>query len=223
MTSLTALDDLARRAAASPPLAVDRAAYAAAGRDPLHPLLAGGRPSAPIAFFGRDPGRDEVRQMEPLVGAGGRLVRAAVCRALHGHAPDDDEGLGEASRHVFFSNTVPYKPIGNKPWPAEVIARFRPIIAAVLRDVWEGEHLITLGNVAFLWFGEAAEAHWERPDRYAASLTVDWPRRITLHPLPHPSPANAVWHKRFPAMLEARLLSLGLGTGPRAEPVAEIR
>ena len=190
-------------------MAIDVPAYEAAGRDPFTPLLGGGNPDAPIAFFGRDPGREEVRWLTPLIGAGGKLVREGV-HARQGGGPDPDlETLRGIDRSVFFSNTVPYKPIGNKPWPAAVIERFRPIIAAVLADVWKGEHLITLGNVAFLWFGDEAEKYWERQDRYEASLTVTWPRRITLHPLPHPSPANAIWHGRFPAMLDARLAALG--------------
>lgn len=148
--------------------------------------------------------------MTPLIGAGGRLVRQGVHRALYGTEGPDFESLRALDEMVFFSNTVPYKPVGNKPWSTAVIERFRPIIAATLAEVWQGEHLITLGNDAFLWFGEEAERYWAREDRYEASLTVSWPRRITLHPLPHPSPANATWHKRFPAMLDARLASLKL-------------
>lgn len=148
--------------------------------------------------------------MEPLIGAAGRLVRGGVHVAITGEAPSGPEALRAVSAHVFFSNTVPYKPIGNKPWSPAIVERFRPITAAVLAEHWTGQHLITLGNDAFLWFGEAAAAFWERPDRYEASLTLDWPRRLTLHPLPHPSPANAVWHKKFPAMLAARLATLGM-------------
>lgn len=210
MNPLPALHQRARAAAGRDSLAIDAAAYEAAGRDPLEPLLWGGAPTAPIGFFGRDPGRDEVRWMEPLIGASGRLVRDGVHRAMFGHPTASFEELRGVSRLVFFSNTVPYKPVGNKPWPDAVVERFRPLIAEVLAEVWTGEHLITLGNDAFLWFGEAALAHWAREDRYERPLTVEWPRRITLHPLPHPSPANARWHGKFPGMLAARLAEIGL-------------
>lgn len=216
MTKEDALRLRARAEAARGGMAIDLAAYEAAGRDPLEPLLGGGDARAAVGFFGRDPGRDEVRHHAPLIGAGGRLVRDGVHRALFGCTAPDFSALYEMNRHAFFSNTVPYKPVGNKPWSAAVIDRFRPIIAEFLAEVWQGEHLVTLGNDAFLWFGEAAEAWWDRPDRYEASLTVSWPRRITLHPLPHPSPANATWHQRFPAMLDARLAALGFGREARA-------
>lgn len=194
-------------------MAIDAATYEAAGRDPLQPLLCGGASAARLAFFGRDPGRDEVRWMEPLIGASGRLVRDGVHQALFGRPTTSFEELRRVSESVFFSNTVPYKPVGNKPWPDAVVERFRPITAEVLARVWTGEHLITLGNVAFLWFGAPAEAHWAREDRYERPLVVEWPRRMTLHPLPHPSPANARWHAKFPAMLAARLAEIGVQRG----------
>lgn len=212
MNRISALEERARAEAATGSMAIDVPAYEAAGRDPLQPLVWGGNPRARIGFFGRDPGREEIRWMEPLIGPSGRLVREAVFEAVHGRPPTSFEELRGAAAHVFLANRVPYKPAGNKTWPAAVVERFRPLMAAVLAEVWRGEHLITLGTEAFLWFGDEVQAHWERPDRYEASIEVAWPRRLTLHPLPHPSPLNQRWHGRFPAMLAARLKALGLGT-----------
>lgn len=207
----SALHERARALASLESMAIDASASEAAGRDPLEPLLWGGAPDARVGFFGRDPGREEIRWGEPLIGPSGRLVREAVLSAVNGRPPADFEERRAAARHVFLCNRVPYKPLGNKGWPDAVVERFRPIMAEVLAEVWRGEHLITLGNEAFLWFGEPARAFWERADRYEASLTVDWPRRITLHPLPHPSPANARWHGKFPGMLAERLRGIGFG------------
>ena len=86
----------------------------------------------------------------------------------------------------------------------------------LLVDHWQGNELLTLGNVAFDWFRLAApelkkplREFWEYDDRYERTLEVrldgKWMR---LHPLPHPSPLNARWYPRFPALLDARLRSL---------------
>lgn len=209
----------ARAAAEALALEVDLAAAKTAGRDPLEPLLWGGAPEASLGFFGRDPGREEIRWGEPLIGPSGRLVREAVFQAAHGRLPVDFEERRAVSAAVFLCNRVPYKAPGNKVWPTAVVEAFRPIMAEILADVWEGEHLITLGTEAALWFGEPAAAHWRREDRYSASLTVTWPRRITLHPLPHPSPANALWHAKFPGMLAQRLRDIGLPSVPASPGV----
>ncbi|HTL11140.1 MAG TPA: uracil-DNA glycosylase family protein [Bdellovibrionota bacterium] len=185
---------------------IDREVYAAAGRPWHEPVLYGGDPSAEIGFFGRDPGREEVKRGEPLVGAGGKLVRAGIERAHLASA--------------FLTNTVPYKPEGNIAWSTAVKLSFRPLIQRLLVDVWQGHRLITLGNEAFHWFGLQGDREliarmdqfWGRDDRYTAEFEVvlqspgsGRKKTITLLPLPHPSPLNAKWYRRFPELLDGRL------------------
>lgn len=61
---------------------------------------------------------------------------------------------------------------------------------------------------------ERLQAFWAAGGtRYEHSLEVTLelagrPRSLRLHPLPHPSPANAVWCRRFPALLQRRLAAL---------------
>ncbi|MEC8423565.1 MAG: uracil-DNA glycosylase, partial [Myxococcota bacterium] len=120
-------------------------------------------------------------------------------------------------RGVFWGNTVPYKPTGNKAWSVKVKRRFVPMVTELLVDRWSGHDLLTLGNVAFDWFRLADKrlaprlrAHWGRADRYASSVEITLAgKTIRLHPLPHPSPLNATWYPRFPGLLDARLASLG--------------
>lgn len=206
------------REAAKGEMAIDSAAYAAARRDPTEPVLFGsGSLSARLGFFGRDPGKVEVERGEPFVGKGGQLVRSALYRAVYGDAGnmsfEDSLAVG---RRVFWANTVPFKPLGNKAWSTAVKRRFLPDILRSLTELWEGEELITLGNQAFFWFALAQpslkpelDRYWARQDRYEASLTVELSgRRLTLYPLPHPSPLNATWHAHFPAMLDRRLEEL---------------
>ena len=193
---------------------VDDAVYAAAGKEPTWPILSGsGDPTARLAVFGRDPGRHEVVHGEPFIGAGGQLVRKALYEAAFKEACPDLDGSVRAGQRIFWANTVPYKPTGNKAWSVKVKRRFVPFITEVLVDHWQGDQLITLGNVAFDWFrladkslGPSLKAFWAREDRYGASLTINLQGKdITVHPLPHPSPLNATWYRKFPGLLRAKL------------------
>ena len=59
------------------------------------------------------------------------------------------------------------------------------------------------------------EAFWAREDRFEAALELELAGRVfALHPLPHPSPANALWAKRFPQLLRGRLERLGHSSQP---------
>ncbi|MAS10945.1 uracil-DNA glycosylase family protein [Salinisphaera sp.] len=201
---------------------IDRDVYARFDRDPREPIIGLGRANARVGFFGRDPGREEVRYGEPFIGAGGQLVRRTVYRHLHGETMPDFETSRRLGEFFFWINTVPYKPVGNKAWSMKVKRRFHPLMNALLVEQWQGRSLITLGREAFLWFGigqsrdERAriEAFWKRDDRFERAIDVsltapDGTTRVfDIHPLPHPSPLNATWYKRFPALLQQRLTQL---------------
>jgi len=203
---------------AAPPLGIDLPVYAEAGRDPHAPIVLGsGSLAARVGVIGRDPGRTEVLRGEPFIGAGGRKLRDGLHRAaLGGDAPDEAAAI-RVGRAVFWANTVPFKPIGNKAWSVPVQRRFAPAMARLVLDLWTGSDLITCGNAAFDWIGlvepqlaPALAAFWARGDRYEASLALEVRgRTLRLHPLPHPSPLNATWYRRFPGLLDARLQALG--------------
>lgn len=198
---------------------IDTAVYETFDKDPLEPIIGMGEPHLPIGFFGRDPGREEVRHGTPFIGSGGQKLRATLHEFHHGSAmPDFDASLA-IGRAYFWANTVPYKPVGNKAWSMAAKKRFQPLMAEVLVRNWQGRELITLGREAFLWFGigrprderQALEAFWQRADRFEASTEVTvaladgTTERFRLHPLPHPSPLNATWYRHFPALLRNRL------------------
>jgi uracil-DNA glycosylase len=124
--------------------------------------------------------------------------------------------------HVLLTNTVPYKPPGNKAYSNPVKERFRPFVAELLAAHWRGgDRVITLGTEAFQWFAPYAadraafDAFWKRDDRYEAEFpctlvakegdgrAVNKP--LTLLPLPHPSPLNQRWYPLFPGLLARRL------------------
>jgi len=94
--------------------------------------------------------------------------------------------------------------------------RFAPIIAEIIVDRWTGHDMLTCGRVALDWFRIAEpslaptlKAFWQRDDCFTSTLEITFQgKRLRLHPLPHPSPLNARWHKRFPDILAARLRAL---------------
>nr|WP_299243390.1 uracil-DNA glycosylase family protein [uncultured Halomonas sp.] len=203
---------------------VDLEVYRQFDKDPLEPVIGLGPKDAPIGIFGRDPGRQEIKHGVPFIGSGGQKVRGPLFEALHGEPLPDFEASLEVGRHVFWANTVPYKPTGNKAWSMAVKKRFQPLMAELLITHWHGRTLITLGREAFLWFGinqpkevrQALEAFWKREDRFesvhSTPLTLESGEQaiFDLAPLPHPSPLNQTWYKRFPGLFDARLTELNV-------------
>ncbi len=203
---------------------VDEPVYRRVDKDPMRPILFAGALDAAVCVFGRDLGKDEVAEGEPLVGAAGRLVRAGLVEAATGAVPPkSDRRLEAALPLALLTNTVPYKPPGNKAYAESVKARFRPFLAELLAVHWRGARLLSLGTEAFQWFAPyaepgAADAFWKREDRYEVDLpllltvevggeTVRKP--VVLGALPHPSPLNQRWYARFPELLAARLRAAG--------------
>lgn len=205
---------------------IDEPVYAACGKSPYDPIIGLGAPDVRVAFFGRDPGRDEVQHGLPFIGAGGQKVRGPLYQHLYGRPLPDFAASVEVGRMFFWANTVPYKPVGNKAWSTRVKKQFQPLVADLLLHTWHGRDIITLGREAFLWFAinqdktvkAQLEEFWEREDRFETctemTLTArdGTQRSLRLHPLPHPSPLNATWYKRFPDLLVARLRQLQVST-----------
>ncbi len=139
MRTIEQLVEAVHREAIRAEFPVDEPVYRRAGKDPWRPILFAGSLEAPLCVFARDLGKDEVSEGEPLIGAGGRLVREGLYRARHGAGPPrSDRRLESALADALLTNTVPYKPPGNKAYPAKVKERFRPFLAELLGDHWRG-------------------------------------------------------------------------------------
>jgi uracil-DNA glycosylase len=223
MRDIHGLVDAVDREARRDEFPIDRPVYEKAGKDPLRPILFAGSLDAPVCIMGRDLGKDEVAVGEPLVGAGGRLVRAGLYQARFGEPPPKtDRRIEAALEDALLTNTVPYKPPGNKAYSEAVKERFRPYVAELLALHWKGETVITLGTEAFRWFARYAdpdevEALWAREDRYeremGCTITVaidgkEQSKRLRIAPLPHPSPLNQRWYSLFPGLLLRRLAAV---------------
>ncbi len=199
---------------------LDYPVYQSAKKDALTPILFAGSLKSQVCFFGRDLGRDEVHAGQPLIGAAGTLVREGFYQALHGHKSPNREALQTVCERLLLTNTVPYKPPGNKAYSPEVKERFRPFIEELLVLHWQGKQIITLGTEAFKWFapyGRKGEVNefFSQDNRFSSHLTltlrakddqgVVQQRSLTVMPLPHPSPLNQRYYSKFPHMLQQRL------------------
>jgi uracil-DNA glycosylase len=227
-----------RREADAADFPIDEPVYRRAGRDPKDPILFAGTLEAPVCFVGRDLGKDEVAAGQPLIGAAGRLVRSGILSAW-GDPPGAEElssalklPLRGALLYALLTNTVPYKPPGNKAYAESVRRRFRPFLERLLARHWRGHHLITLGTEAFQWFEPYAatdtfaergksEARFDSAFPCRLPSGRPDPKEITVYPLPHPSPLNQRWYDRFPDMLTARLAEILKGSEDKAGPSAD--
>ena len=197
--------------------------YKSANLEPTKPILYAGNLNSPLCFFGRDLGKDEVHARQPLIGASGTIVREGFYYSIHQKkAPSRQELDNTVIERVLLTNTVPYKPPGNKAYLMKVKKRFRPFIAKLFVFHWQGNQVITLGTEAFKWFapyggkGELDSFYRGHDrDRFNSTITVNisaiddvgmtHQRLITLLPLPHPSPLNQKYYGAFPKMLQKRL------------------
>jgi len=202
---------------------IDVEVYGQFKKDPFTPIIGLGDSTARICIFGRDPGRQEVEYQMPFIGAGGQKVRRELYQMRHGMELPDFNASVEIGSTVFWANTVPYKPIGNKAWSEKVKKTFKPLMSQVLLKCWSGTKVITLGREAFLWFAigldksekSRVKTFWADPARFEESFTIllttsdGAERELEIFPLPHPSPLNATWYKKFPGLLRSRLLQTG--------------
>lgn len=199
---------------------IDHSVYESHGLNPTRPILYAGNLQSQICFFARDLGRDEVKAQQPLYGAAGSMVRQGFFWAMYHRYATNLRELQTVCDRLLLTNTMPYKPPGNKAYTGKIKERFRPFVAQFLVCHWGGSEIITLGTEAFKWYAPygdpgVVEAFWQRGDRYEAQLEVTLKaiddqgipreRPVRLYPLPHPSPLNKRFYHKFPAMLQHRL------------------
>ena len=172
---------------------IDVPIYERFKKDPFQPILYAGSLEAPICVFGRDLGKDEVRLGQPLIGIGGKLVRQGLLRAWQAAGSEDaisSGSLQEAPSHALLTNTVPYKPSGNKAYSEAVKQRFRPLLLELLTRFWTGRYIISLGTEAFRWFEPYGD-----PDEFRTRGRSD-ERFDAVFPCRLPVPGSAAHGRR---------------------------
>jgi uracil-DNA glycosylase len=200
---------------------IDIPVYEQADLEPTKPILYAGNLKSQLCFFGRDLGKDEVFACQPLYGAAGTLVRQGFYQSVHNKKTSNKKELQTVCDRVLLTNTVPYKPPGNKAYSMEVKQRFRPFVERLLVLHWEGNSIIPLGNEALDWFSpyggknEVAQFLKSGDARFSGQLNVtlrafddrgmEHQKKVVLLPLPHPSPLNQKYYGLFPQMLQKRL------------------
>ena len=200
---------------------IDVPVYKSANLEPTKPILYAGNLESPLCFFGRDLGKDEVIARQPLIGASGTLVRKGFYDSIYPQKAPTRKDLDDTTiERVLLSNTVPYKPPGNKAYLVKVKKRFRPFLEQLFVFHWQGNQFITLGTEAFKWFASYGakgelDSFFKTSDRYENTISVNLTatddsgmthtKAITLLPLPHPSPLNQKYYAAFPNMLQKRL------------------
>jgi uracil-DNA glycosylase len=186
----------------------------------LRPVLPQGRNDAAICFVGRDPGESEAKCGLPFIGESGQRLRDCLLSFYSPLTPPTKESRLMIGEQFFWMNTVPFKPKDNKVWSQRVRVACQLMVLHLLQTHWVGRNVVTLGKEAFFWFGigqpdeirRELRAFWDQGDtKYEQALEVPLAglqRWVRLHPVPHPSPANAKWRARFPEMLKRRLLDI---------------
>jgi DNA polymerase len=148
-------------------------------------VFARGRPDAPVMIIGEGPGADEDLQGTPFVGKAGQLLDRMLAAA----------GLSE---DVFITNTVFWRPPGNRTPTAEEQAICAPFVARAIELV-DPKLLVLLG-------GAAAKAMLGRPEGILSlrGRWIEWvgedgharPTLPTLHPaflLRQPAAKKQAW------------------------------
>lgn len=221
LTDIATLIDRVRQEAEREEFPLDLPVYEAALLKPTDPVLYAGNLQSPLCFFGRDLGKDEVQARQPLIGASGTIVREGFYYAIHQQKAASRQELDATTcDRVLLTNTVPYKPPGNKAYTIKIKERFRPYVERLLMFYWQGSQIVTLGTEAFKWFspyGQKGELDnfFKKSDRFEAILNLNLTatdamgithqKQISLLPLPHPSPLNQKYYAAFPRMLQHRL------------------
>lgn len=150
--------DLGRDSGPDPVAEAARAAQLAAGLDDLAQALADfahcplklgarscvfadGDPRARVMIVGEGPGADEDRQGLPFVGRAGQLLdRMFAAIGLSRRSPDAESAL-------YITNTVPWRPPGNREPTPEELAMLKPFLMRHI-ELARPDVLVAMGNVA---------------------------------------------------------------------------
>lgn len=104
-------------------------------------VFADGNPAARVMIVGEGPGADEDRLGRPFVGRAGQFLDQMLAAiGLSRESPDP-------ARAVYITNTVPWRPPGNREPTADELAILKPFLMRHI-ELAQPELLVLVGNVA---------------------------------------------------------------------------
>ncbi|HPD91959.1 MAG: uracil-DNA glycosylase [Rhodobacter sp.] len=155
-------------------------------------VFADGDPRARVMIVGEGPGADEDRQGLPFVGRAGQLLdRMFHAIGLSRRSPDAETAL-------YITNTVPWRPPGNREPTPEELAMLRPFLVRHI-ELARPDVLVAMGNVA-------CDALLGR--RGILKLRGTWTEALGLPVLPMMHPAYLLRNPEAKREAWADLLSL---------------
>jgi len=104
-------------------------------------VFADGSPAARVMIIGEGPGREEDQRGLPFVGQAGRMLdRMFAAIGLARNAPSAETAL-------YITNTVPWRPTGNREPTPEELAMLRPFVMRHV-ELAAPDLVVLMGNVA---------------------------------------------------------------------------
>jgi DNA polymerase len=153
-------------------------------------VFSDGQAQAPVMIVGEAPGRDEDREGRPFVGRAGQLLDRMLAAI--------DMGRDHATRPVYISNVVPWRPPQNRDPSADEIAMMRPFIERHIA-LARPKVLVVMGNIS---------AHALLGKRGITRLRGQWTEALGLPVLPMFHPAYLLRNPAAKREAWADLLSL---------------
>lgn len=138
-------------------------------------VFGGGNPAARVVLIGEAPGSEEDRRGLPFVGPSGQLLDRMLA------------SIGLSRGSVFISNTVFWRPPGNRSPSSGEVAVCMPFVERMI-ELIDPEILVTLGGPAANALYGRAESIGRLRGRW---LTYQTPR------LARPIPATALFHPAY--------------------------
>jgi len=159
--------------------------------------FARGSASARIMLIGEAPGRDEDLQGKPFVGRAGQLLDRMLA------------AIGLAEEHVYITNTVYWRPPGNRTPTPEEIEACAPFLARQI-ELLSPSVLVLLGGAAAKTILGVSEGIMRLRGKWLTypSAGRDLPALATLHPaylLRNPAAKRYAWRDLL--LLKAALVS----------------
>jgi DNA polymerase len=147
--------------------------------------FARGSDSASIMLIGEAPGRDEDLQGKPFVGRAGQLLDRMLA------------SIGLSDEHVYITNTVYWRPPGNRTPSPEEIEACAPFLARQI-ELLSPRVLVLLGGAAAKTMLGVSEGIMRLRGKWLnyASANGDIPALATLHPaylLRNPAAKRLAW------------------------------